>query len=145
MAVLLRPLRRPYGGAYRSTWTPHRETPRKRISSKLDFHWSLADQWGLEAGGTQIRTPDGRLPMPMCPADNVCCQKSKLFSDWLKRTNFMLFLDTFSVIKPFLSEKGTIPDLEPTFFLRPASQSCHRNVKTTTINTSSQIYHTTSP
>ena len=44
--------------------------------------------------------------MPMCPADYVCWQKWKLFSDWLKRTNSMLFLCTFSVIKPFLSEKG---------------------------------------
>ena len=84
--------------------------PRKCVSSELDFHWFLADQWDLETEEPQIWTPHSRVTMSMCSADYARWQKSKLFPDWLKRTNFMLFLATFSVIKPLLSVKGTLED-----------------------------------
>ena len=45
--------------------SPHPTTSKTRIIEKLRFHWFLVDQWDLEAGGPRIRTPHGRLPMPM--------------------------------------------------------------------------------
>ena len=57
---------RPMG--FRGVWVSdsssrRRDTPGKRVSGKLDFHWFLADQWGFEVFGPRIHVPHIELPL----------------------------------------------------------------------------------
>ena len=45
---------------------PRRDTPEKRVSSELDFHWFPVDKWGFEVFGPWIRVPASRYPRKAC-------------------------------------------------------------------------------
>jgi hypothetical protein len=51
---------------------PHQDTPEKRVSGKLDFHWFSVDQWGFEVFGPWIRVPRLEIPQKnVFPANSI--------------------------------------------------------------------------